>query len=326
MTTKATKDKQELATEEAKKGEIIFIPFGEKLEITLTVGTVKSFIAARTAKGVLPTDAEIVKFMMLCQARQLNPWVGDAYLVGYDGRDGATFSLITAKQALDKRAELHPQYNGIESGLILLISKDEIKKREGAFCLDSEKIVGAWAKVHRKDIDRPYYYEVKLSTYDTGRSRWGKDPAGMIVKVAEAGALRKAFPTQIGGLYCGEEMEAKERNITPSGIKQAGTDLLESKSEPAPPTEAEPVEAEVVEQAEAKPAGRFKAEIVENIKENLMPPNEVTNVELTAYCANEGFAIAKGKSWDSLPASTLEKIENGWEIIDVSIQDGRPQS
>ena len=64
--------------------EIVFIPFGEREEITLKVGMVKSFFTTPTRAGNVPSDADVIKFMMLCKARDLNPWVGDAYLTGYD--------------------------------------------------------------------------------------------------------------------------------------------------------------------------------------------------------------------------------------------------
>jgi len=172
---KDQEDKKELAESKPKKGDITYVPFGENDQITLNIATIKSYIAAKTKSGKLPTDQEIVKFAMLCKARGLNPWVGDAYLVGYDGRNGPEFSLITAKQALDKRAELHPQYNGIQSGLILKTDKG-IDKREGAFFLDEEKdaVVGAWSRVWRSDTEKPYYHEVKFS----GERPWGNDREG----------------------------------------------------------------------------------------------------------------------------------------------------
>lgn len=202
-------------TEDRADRAITFTPLGDNEQITLTIGTVRQFLAAKTKSGKTPTDEDIVKFMMLCQARQLNPWVGDAYLLGYDGRDGPEFSLITAKQALDKRAEINSDYNGIESGIIVEVGGAPTQ-REGALYFGKEKLIGAWAKAYRKNRDKPFYHDVKFDVYDTGRSRWKKDPGGMIVKVAEAGALRKAFPTQIGGLYLAEEHDSRERNITPS--------------------------------------------------------------------------------------------------------------
>ena len=88
--------------------------------------------------------------MMLCQAQRLNPFAGDAFLVGYDGRNGPQFSLITAHVALLKRAESSADFEGMESGVILLDEDNKTTEREGDFFVIGEKVVGGWARVHRK--------------------------------------------------------------------------------------------------------------------------------------------------------------------------------
>lgn len=181
-----------------------FTPFAEQEEIELSFGQVKSYISARTKKGLPANDADIVKFMMLCKARQLNPWVGDAYLVGYDTSDGPQFSLITSMQALMKRAEASPDFDGMESGVIVR-TKDGIVERQGDATYPGETLIGGWAKLWKKNVSRPFYDSLNLGTYDKGHSQWNKDKAGMIVKCAEASVLRKAFPSQLSGLYTRDE-------------------------------------------------------------------------------------------------------------------------
>lgn len=182
-----------------------FVPFGEAEAIELSVGMVKRFLAIPTKSGKPPTDADCLKFVMLCQSRQLNPWVKDCWLVGYDSKDGPTFELITSHQALLKRAEANPAYRGMRSGVIVRRG-EEVIDLDGAFSIDGDVLLGGWASVIREDRDVEQVGRVKLATYNTGMSRWAKDPHGMIAKVAEAAALRKAFPTQLGEMYCAEEM------------------------------------------------------------------------------------------------------------------------
>ena len=80
-----------------------FVPFGAADKIKLTLEIVKNIIAVKTKSGKSCTDSDGIKFMMLCQAQRLNPFAGDAYLAGYDRKDGsATFSLITAHVAFLK--------------------------------------------------------------------------------------------------------------------------------------------------------------------------------------------------------------------------------
>lgn len=204
-----TTESKQLTTPNGNKqqGVVKFTPLGETSEITLSLGIVKRFIAARTKSGRLPDDTDIYKFIMLCKARELNPWVGDAYLVGFDSQDGPQFNLITAIQSFYKRAELNPNYDGMESGITILHEDGTLEDRQGDFMLPNEKLVGGWAKCYRKDQRIPTYDRLKLETYSTGRSRWRVDPAGMIAKCAEASVLRKAFPNQTSALYLAEEMQ-----------------------------------------------------------------------------------------------------------------------
>ena len=187
--------------------EVKYTPAGATEEMSLSVGFVKKFLTTPTKSGKQPSYADVVKFMMLCKARGLNPWEGDAYLTGFDNRDGtATFSLITAIQALLKRAEACQDYAGMESGIVLL--KDgELIERRGTVILPDEKLIGGWAKCYRRGHVVEDYATVQLETYDTNYSRWAKDKTGMIAKVAMAAVLRRAFPTYLGGLYTNDEME-----------------------------------------------------------------------------------------------------------------------
>lgn len=196
------------AVAEAPKETVIsYMPLGEAEMIHLTLSRVKQFLCVPTKSGKMPSDEQVVKYMMLCKAQSLNPWVNDAYLVGYDGKDGPQFSLITAQQAFLKRAEASPEFAGLESGVVVVTKDGTVKDRQGDLVLPGETLVGGWARAHRSDRPVPSYDALNLRTFDTGRSRWAADPAGMIVKCAEASALRKAFPSTLAAMYCKEEMD-----------------------------------------------------------------------------------------------------------------------
>lgn len=180
-----------------------FIPFGAADKIKLSVEIVKSFVAIPTKSGATCNDRDAMRFMMLCQAQRLNPFAGDAFLAGYDGKNGPQFSLITAHVAFMKRAESCPDYEGMESGVILLGESDAIVEREGDFALKSENVVGGWARVYRKNRKPTYRrlaVEQRKPNYET--PFWqGAKMAEQIVKCAEADALRATFPTLLGGLH-----------------------------------------------------------------------------------------------------------------------------
>lgn len=178
-------------------------------ELSLSITHVRKLFANPTKSGKLPSDRDCWLFLQLCRARGLNPYVGDAFLVGYDEGDTAKFSLITAHQALLKRADATGKKTGMESGVIVVDkTSGEDRELHGDFYLeDKQTLVGGWAKVYRSDWEHPAYERVALRTFNKGYSRWKADPAGMIVKCAEASAHRLAFPREAGGLYVREEID-----------------------------------------------------------------------------------------------------------------------
>lgn len=184
-----------------------FIPFGASDKIRLTAAMVRQFIAVPTKSGAMPTERDCIRFIMLCMGKRANPFEGDCFLIGYDTPKGPNFSMVCGIELFLKRASMEASYDGMESGVIILDANNNIRERAGALVLHGETLVGGWAKVHRKDRKQPVYKTVKLETYNTGQSRWLKDPGGMIVKVAESQALRTAYPTALGGLYTQEEMQ-----------------------------------------------------------------------------------------------------------------------
>jgi len=184
--------------------------------VKLTLAVVKRVVATPTRGGKMPSDADCFLFMKLCQARRLNPLVGDAYLIGFDTKTWspggeetwtAKFNIIVAHSALLKRAEASGEYNGMESGVIVQNPDGSVEELVGDFYQDSQTIVGAWAKAYRKDREIVEYDRLRLDVYNSERSRWSVDPGGMIVKVAEASVLRRAFPGETAGMYVREEFD-----------------------------------------------------------------------------------------------------------------------
>jgi len=183
------------------------IETGEKIE--LSIGLISEVISVLSKSGNKPSQRDCFLFMKLCEARKLNPIVGDAYMIGFDTSNGTKWNMIVAHSALMKRAELSGHFKGLESGVIV-VDKDtgEIVEMPGDFFIhDRHELVGAWARVHRDDRTIQEYDRVNFSVFDTGYSRWAKDPGGMIVKVAEASVLRRAFPGETAGMYVREEMD-----------------------------------------------------------------------------------------------------------------------
>ena len=150
------------------------------------------------------TPQEVVFFMELCRAQRLNPFIKEAYLVKYKGGPA---SMITAEIVFERRANAHPDYEGMECGVVFLDNGGQIRKREGTatYKVAGERLVGGWARVHRRGRTDSYA-EVSLDEYDKGQSVWKTMPGVMIQKCAKGVALRLAFPSDFQGMYLEEEM------------------------------------------------------------------------------------------------------------------------
>lgn len=186
---------------------ITYVPFQSKEKLELSIALVRDLFATPTKKGKIATDKDCMKFIILCQARELDPRQGDAFLIGYDTEDGAVFNTITAHQALLKRAVACPEYDGLESGVIVKDAGGEFKELIGDFIPPNCQLYGGWAKVYSKGQRVPITSRLDLKVYSTGKSRWLKDPGGMIVKCAEADSFRRAFPNKVSQMYISEEMK-----------------------------------------------------------------------------------------------------------------------
>jgi len=166
-------------------------------EVELSIAEIKRTICPKA------TDKEAASFLQLCRYMGLNPFVNDAYLIKY-GDSAAT--MVVGKDAFTKRADAHPQFAGIESGVIIQIGDKEPINRKGTLVLDGEAIVGGWARVARTDRKLDVDTTVSFKEYSTGRAMWAKMPSTMIEKVAIVKALRTAFPATFSGLYDQAEM------------------------------------------------------------------------------------------------------------------------
>lgn len=268
MTTTTT----QLTTNKKDSDLIEYVPIGETDAIKLSKAIVTRYVSNPTKSGALPQERDVVQFLALCKARRLNPFVGDAYLVGYDSKDGPVYSLITSIAALLKRAELSGQLDGIESGVLIEDGDGIVTERAGHYVPARCQIVGGWAKVYRKDRKMPHYVTVPLSGYQKPTTIWREQTGLMIAKCAKAAALREAFPLETAGMYV-EEESSKERQAT--GREVTGDDPMTAGVAP----KAAPVPALTLSN-ELTPRERLEAEA----KRQGLPPEA-----LIGYAAEAGL-------------------------------------
>ncbi len=189
-------------------------------QVKLNPGIVRKYLV--NGQGSV-TDQEIVYFMHLCKSRQLNPFTKEAYLIKY-GQEPAT--MVVARDALEKRAIKNVQYNGKKVGIYVMNKEtNELIKRDGTIYIkETEKLIGAWCTVYRKDWENPVSIEVNLDEYigrkkdGTANTNWTNKPVTMITKVAKAQALREAFIEELEGMYEQEEVNVNLNDISEAEI------------------------------------------------------------------------------------------------------------
>ena len=179
---------------------------GEK--ITLTPSIVQQYLVGDSGTITLP---EFKFFTELCKARKLNPFLKEAYCIKFGNQPA---QIVVGKDAILKRAIIHPDYDGMESGVIVQVTETgEIIERKGTFYLSTEeKLVGGWAKVYRKNWKYPTFCSVAFDEVANKKkdgqlnSNWAGKGATMVEKVAKVRALRETFIEDLSGMYDADEM------------------------------------------------------------------------------------------------------------------------
>lgn len=204
------------------KKEVTFLSNGE--EVKLTGNMVKQFLVS--GNGAV-SDQEVLMFLSLCQYQHLNPFLNEAYLVKFKGDKPA--QIIVSKEAFMKRAESHPEFAGMEAGIVVARG-EEMLELPGAIKLPKDHLVGAWAKVYRKDRERPIHIQIALNEFSKGQATWNQMPQTMIRKTAIVNALREAFPQELGAMYTDDDKQPEPTGVS-SSPKPADTQVREQEPE-----------------------------------------------------------------------------------------------
>ena len=199
------------------------------------------------------TVQEVGLFLQLCAAQRLNPWVGEVYLIKYGDKPA---QIQAGKEAFTKRASANPDYEGFEAGIIYADANGRICRRDGSayYPQVGEMLVGGWCRVYCKG-KRPFYDEVALQEYSTGKNLWTSKPATMIRKVALVHCLREAFPDTFAGMYSAEELEREQQQATARPISDAEV----SQPEPASAKQLEEIGNRIADLAAARGVDFTKA-------------------------------------------------------------------
>jgi len=225
-------------------------------EVALSIRIVQELIQP------MASDIEAAVFLELCKGQELNPFLQEAYLIKYQKDKPA--AMVVGKAAYLKRAESHPQYDGFEAGIIVKPKEGQSYDLEGEVVPEDHDLTGAWARVYRKDRQRPATSRVSLKVYDKNQSVWADNPALMLRKTALVQALRESFPQTYGGVMSG--VEVADESVVEDFIETTAREVEASPVDAVEIEETTPDTAETVEEPQTAsqsvagtPAGRRDA-------------------------------------------------------------------
>lgn len=260
-------------------------------------------------------ENEIAYFLELCRAQRLNPFLNEAYLVKFGSNPA---QIMVAHKTLVKRAESHPQYDGMEHGVVVMREGRIYQEQRGAYYPEAgETLVGGWCKVYRKDRRMPIYAERSFKSMNKGQANWKSMPDVMIDKCAQAAALREAFPDDFASMYTREEMADVATSRT-----------VPSTSEPVAPPQA-PTGRIAQAKAESRPElTEQDLEWLKSASESLSERGFDTN-EVKGYLWNltksEGITAAQNWYETQMQQYAPEPEVEGIEIADADIEFGEEQ-
>jgi len=210
----------------------------------------------------------IVMALAYCATRKLDVFKRPVHIVpmwdrkANDGKGGYVETVWPSIAELRTTAFRTGQYSGCEATVFgptkKMTFKDKVweddeetgKRRKAE--IEREVEFPEWAQmtvvrvlnnVERRFAGPKVYWLETFATIgasDVPNKMWQKRPSGQLEKCAEAAALRKAFPEEIGNEYAAEEMEGREiyhnlRDVTP---RNGNGDAPKKLSAPPPPPPA----------------------------------------------------------------------------------------
>lgn len=170
------------------------------------------------------TPQELQALLAIVKGRNLNPFTKEVYFIKYGSTPA---QIVVSKEAIMKRAEENPNFDGFEAGIVVETKDGAIERLTGTIVPKSTIVRGGWCKVYRKDRSHAIEADADFAYYNTGKNLWAKMPALMIRKVAIVSAFREAFSESIGGLYTADEMQQEtQAEVRKRRMREAEKELL----------------------------------------------------------------------------------------------------
>ncbi len=190
---------------------------------TPTVNLTDADITTLVQANIIPKDtpkAQVAVFARTCSERNLSPFSKQIYLMARMTKQGMRYSTQTSIDGFRSISERTNKYAGSDDYVF-----DEGISEYQMIKDKRMKPTTATATVHKILPNQqifPIKATVRWEEYYPGGNQgfmWDKMPFLMLGKCAEALALRKAFPEQLGSIYINEEMQQAENTITETPVE-----------------------------------------------------------------------------------------------------------
>lgn len=158
------------------------------------------------------TNAELANFLHLCQRRELDPFLKQVYLIGrndrragrkvYTPQTGIDGFRVIARRAADK-SDIDYEYEDT-------VWFDADGAMHEVWLTEAPPVAAKVVVIRNgKRFSGVARYAAYVDTDYEGKpkNQWKTNAEGQLEKCAEAKALRRAFPEDLGGLYSDAEME-----------------------------------------------------------------------------------------------------------------------
>lgn len=198
-------------------------------ELTTTTVSDSQLDLVRKTIAAAATPEELDLFLYDCKRRGVHPL--DKLL--HFTKRGGKYVPICSIDLMRTRAADSGEYAGNDDAVFT-----------GTIGKDFAASVTVWRLVQGQRC--PFTATARLAEYmpPSGQdAMWRKMPHVMLAKCAEALALRKAFPAQLGALYVGEELDQAGRQDDPRAIAEDAPAPPATKAPPrnvTPPAKATP--------------------------------------------------------------------------------------
>ncbi len=217
-------------------------PMGSELVIHNQQSTFSP--AQRAALGHMGVDkapdADVQVFFHVCQRTKLDPFAKQIYMIGRKQNE-----LVDGKWEKVDKYTIQTGIDGLrvvarrvadETGAELSYGDTMWCGLDGAWrdvwTGESQDLHAAKATVYRAGkpfthvaLFREYVQTTRLKTGEVvPNTRWANSGANQLAKCAEAGALRKAYPQDLGGLYVDAEVEHLANDAAAGQVVSGGRD------------------------------------------------------------------------------------------------------